>query len=467
MRGPNPRLLVEKTRMTRVPELLVLAGVTLVAFPSAPRAQEQAVAFVGVTVIPMDRERVLAGQTVLVRGERIVEIGPSARVRVPAGATRVEGAGKYLMPGVAEMHAHIPGPNAGAELVERVLFLYVANGVTTIRGMLGAPSHLSLRDRAARREIWSPTIYTSGPSFNGNSSTAVEAARRMVEEQRALGYDFLKIHPGVPRAAFDTMAATAQRVGIRFSGHVPADVGLERALEARYASIDHLDGYVEWLAGVRPGDGTNVGFFGFGVTDRVNESRLAEAVRRTREAGVWSVPTQTLLETVASEESPEQVAARPGTEYLPSQMLQGWMNTIRGWRTQSPSDAATAAHFLDIRRRLIRELAALGRVLLGSDAPQVGNVPGFSIPRELESYVRAGLTPYQALETGTLSPARFFGAERDFGTVEVGKRADLVLLDANPLEDIRNFSRQSGVMVRGRWLPRAEIDARLASLRGH
>lgn len=133
--------------------------------------------------------------------------------------------------------------------------------------MLGAPAHLDLRARAARGEIWSPTIYTSGPSFNGNSVTSPDVARRMVEEQRAAGYDFLKIHPGVPRVAFDTLAATAQRLGIRFSGHVPADVGLVRALEARYASIDHLDGYLEWLAGMPWGPSQ---WFGLNLAGRLD-----------------------------------------------------------------------------------------------------------------------------------------------------------------------------------------------------
>src|SRR3990172_9731685 len=123
------------------------------------------------------------------------------------------------MRGVAEMHAHIPGGQAPPEYTEGVLFLYLANGVTTIRGMLGAPPHLELRERAARGEIWSPTIITSGPSFNGNSVTSPAVARAMVEEQRAAGYDFLKIHPGVGRAGFDTMAATARQLGIRFAGH--------------------------------------------------------------------------------------------------------------------------------------------------------------------------------------------------------------------------------------------------------
>ena len=153
------------------------------------------------------------------------------------------------------------------------------------------------------------------------------------------------------------------------------------------------------------------------------------------------------------------------TQYLPAAMLQGWINTMRNWRTQSPVDPQTAARFLAVRRRLIRELHAAGAgILLGSDAPQVGNVPGFSIPRELASYVAAGLTPYQALETGTRSVARFFGAGREFGTVEAGKRADLVLLDANPLADIANFERQAGVMVRGRWLSADDIRRRLEAL---
>jgi imidazolonepropionase-like amidohydrolase len=441
--------------------VLVLAAALAVP-PPLPAQQDPVTAITGVTVIPMDRERRLPDQTVLVRGQRIVEVGPAARVRIPGGAVRVDGRGKYLIPGLAEMHAHIPG-GAGGELVDRVLFLYVANGVTTVRGMLGAPMHLALRDRAARGELLAPTIVTSGPSFNGTSAPAPEAARRMVEEQHAAGYDFLKIHPGLSRATFDTLAAAAARAGIRFAGHVPLDVGLARALEARYASIDHLDGYVEWLAGLLPGE--NGGFFGLAVADRVDERRVTDIARATRQAGVWVVPTQTLLETVASGEAPEQMASRPGMEYLPRTMVQGWMNTLRSWRGAGVG-AATAERFLTIRRRLVRELHRAGAgILLGSDAPQVGNVPGFSVHRELESYVAAGLTPYQALETGTTAVARFLGREAETGTVAAGQRADLVLLDADPLADIRNTRRIAGVMVRGRWLGADEIRERFAGMR--
>lgn len=442
---------------------LTALAVLLLAGAAAPlAAQDSVVAFTNVTVIPMDRERTQPAMTVVVRGERIVEVGPASRVRVPDGATRIDGTGRYLMPGVAEMHAHIPGmQNPGFQ--NRVLFMYLANGVTTIRGMLGQPQHLELRNLAERRDILSPTIYTSGPSFNGNTATTPEAARRMVEEQRQAGYDFLKIHPGLSRAVFDTMAATAQRVGIRFAGHVPVDVALGRALEARYATIDHIDGYIEWLAGAAPG--TPGGFFGLDLVDQVDIRRIPETARLTREAGVWIVPTQTLFETMAGEAAPEEMAAWPGHEFLPRPIVEQWTNNVRSFRQQN-TDRARLDHYLHVRRELIRLLHRAGAgLLLGSDAPQWMNPPGFSIARELASYVRAGLTPYQALETGTRNVARFFGAEQEFGTIAPGRRADLILLDADPLADIANFTRQAGVMVRGRWLSREEIARRLAEYR--
>jgi hypothetical protein len=197
------------------------------------RAQDGATAFVDVTLIPMDRERSVPHQTVVVRGDRIAAIGPAERVGVPDGATRVDGRGKFLIPGLAEMHAHIPGGQAPDSIVERVLFLYVSGGITTIRGMLGHPRHLDLRARAARNELLSPTIYAAGPSLNGNSLPTPDSAVKAVEQQQAAGYDLLKIHPGLKLDVFDAVVRTARRVGIRFAGHVPADVGLARAIEAR------------------------------------------------------------------------------------------------------------------------------------------------------------------------------------------------------------------------------------------
>ena len=162
----------------------------------------------------------------------MMSIAPSAKAQIPAGAARVEGKGKFLMPGLAEMHAHIPGGTAPDSAVERTLFLYAANGITTIRGMLGDPRHLVYRERAAKGEIVSPLIYTSGPSFNGKTASTKEMAVDAVIAQKKAGYDLLKIHPGVPRDVFDALAAKADEVKIPFAGHVPAAVGLQRALYA-------------------------------------------------------------------------------------------------------------------------------------------------------------------------------------------------------------------------------------------
>jgi imidazolonepropionase-like amidohydrolase len=433
---------------------------------SPPKAPDSVVAFVDVTVIPMDRERSLGHHTVLVRGDRILAMGPTDQVKVPAGTLRVEGRGKFLIPGLAEMHAHIPGGQAPDSVVERTLFLYVSGGITTVRGMLGHPRHLELRARAGRGDIVSPTIYTSGPSFNGNSVPTPQAAARRVIEQEAAGYDFLKIHPGIERHVFDTLAATAQRVGIKLAGHVPLDVGLQRALEARYASIDHLDGYVEAM--VRkdsPIPAAQSEFFGLNLGEHLDTSRLPALVEATRRAGVWNVPTQVLLENLVPGVDAEALARRPEMRYVPRGTLAQWAEEKNSLLTDTRSSLESVQATIEIRRKLIKALHTGGAgLLLGSDAPQIYNVPGFSTHRELESLVAAGLTPYQALETGTRNVAVFFGTLPSTGTIEVGKRADLILLDANPLMDVRNTTRRAGVMLGGKWLPQSSIDARLAAI---
>ncbi len=423
------------------------------------------VAFVDVTVIPMDRERLIPGQTVLVQGGRISAMGPSGRVKVPAGSSTVDGRGKFLMPGLAEMHAHIPSGEQPDSIIERTLFLYLSRGITTVRGMLGHPKHLELRNQAARGELLSPTIYTSGPSFNGNSVSTPQSASQKVAEQKAAGYDFLKIHPGIARDVFDTLAAAARRAGIGFAGHVPEDVGLQRALEARYLTIDHLDGYVEALVAPGPLTAKESAFFGLNLGGQLDESKVSALAQATRKAGVWNVPTQVLMENLAPEITLEELERRPEMRYVPQETRSKWAEVKGSIISETGSTPQSATRTMDVRRRLIKALHSAGAgLLLGSDAPQIFNVPGFSTHRELESLVAAGLTPYQALETGTRNVAVFFGTLPKTGTVEAGKQADLILLDANPLADIRNTTRQSGVMLRGRWLPKAQIESRLETI---
>jgi imidazolonepropionase-like amidohydrolase len=423
------------------------------------------VAFTDVNVIPMDGERVLRGQTVVVRGGTIAAVGPSGSVSVPAGAVRVDGTGRYLMPGLAEMHAHVPGAQASAEWMEQLLFLYLANGVTTIRGMLGAPNQLVLRERIERGELLGPTFIVGAPSLNGNSAPDPETGRRLVREHVAAGYDFLKIHPGLERAVYDAIAETAREVGLTWAGHVPAAVGVEHAIASGQSTIDHLDGYLE---GAGPAGATALGALVRG-TDPDRLRALAEA---TRAAGVWNVPTQHLWETFASTEAPEALLERTEHRYVPPQMGQGWLQQKRNMNQQMVVAGSTAedrALWVQRRREILRALADAGApLLMGSDAPQLFNVPGFSIHPEVRAMAAAGLTPYRILESGTRNVARYaadeLGLPGDFGTVAAGQRADLLLLEANPLDDVANLSRRAGVMVRGTWLPEEEIRRRLDAI---
>src|SRR5688572_31290823 len=183
-----------------LPAFLAMTAIIRQAPAQSPQTP---VVFTGVSVIPMDREEVLQNQTVIVENGRIAYVGGPRNA--PAGATIVDGGGKFLMPGIAEFHAHVPS-GAGAIHAQRTLTLYALAGVTTARGMLGAPMHLAIRDSIADGKLFGPRLFTSGPSFNGNSVTSPERAIAMVREQKEAGYDLLKIHPGVPREAFDSMA---------------------------------------------------------------------------------------------------------------------------------------------------------------------------------------------------------------------------------------------------------------------
>lgn len=354
------------------------------------------------------------------------------------------------MPGLAEMHGHIPPPSAPKAYTEAVLFLYAANGITTVRGMLGAPNQLELRDRANRGEIASPTLYLAGPSFNGNSVNSPEQAVSMVRQQKQEGWDLLKVHPGLTRDEYDAMARTAKEVGIRFAGHVPAEVGLIHALEMGQETIDHVDGYIEHLNG---------------DAGPVDEAKLADIVRRTKSAGAWIVPTMALWETLIGLGDMDTLAAMPELKYVPPQQVEQWKTAHRNRLNHPSFDRKKAEWIAKNRMRILKALDEGGvRILLGTDAPQQFSVPGFSIHREMALMVKCGFTPYQIIQSGTKNVGDYFKGKANFGTIEAGKRADLILVEDDPLKDVANIAKRAGVMLRGQWLPESEIRKKLGEI---
>ncbi|NNF03228.1 MAG: amidohydrolase family protein, partial [Rhodothermales bacterium] len=358
--------------------LAIIGASTSAAIPVAP---DTVTVFVDVHVIPMDEERVLENRTVIVRGDRIDSVVPAGSAVIPAGAVVIEGDGRYLMPGLAEMHGHVPPPSGPRREVENTLFLYAAGGVTTVRGMLGWPGQLELRSQAEQGEIVSPTLYLAGPSFNGNSISSPEQAAARAREQAAAGWDLLKVHPGLTRAEYDAMADAAHDVGIAFGGHVPADVGLLHALEKRQLTFDHIDGYTALLGGE---DGT------------IDRDALADVVRQTREAGAWIVPTLLLWESILGAADLEAMQAYEELRYVSPAQVRQWTNSVRSATSSPGYNAVEAMNITEARLEILQALHEGGvPILMGTDAPQIFSVPGFSLHREVVRMTDAGMSPFE------------------------------------------------------------------------
>lgn len=426
-------------------------------------------AFVGVDVLPMTSDAVESDWTVVVEDGAIAQAGPANQVTVPENAVVVAGAGRYLMPGLAEMHAHVPpGDDPPREAVEDILFLYVANGITTIRGMLGSAYQIPLARELERGEVLGPNFYVGAPSLNGRTAPDPDVAERLVRTSKEAGYDFQKIHPGVPLAAWDRMAEVARELGFTFGGHVPAAVGLVHAIETGISTVDHMDGYVRAVAqDAQVQSQINAGEVELaGLATGVDEAKLAEIVRLTVKHDVYVVPTMYLWENLFGSPDPDAMLAQPEMRYVSTRQHEAWRRQAAGGPRGAPQEVAA---FLDVRKQVLKALSDGGAaILMGTDSPQLFNVPGFALHRELAVMSDAGMSNYEILKSGTAAVGRYvadhLGLDGNFGAVAVGQRADLLLLDSNPLDDLANLADLAGVMVRGRWIAREEINRRLETL---
>lgn len=427
--------------------------------------RQNEIVFLSVNVIPMDSERILENQAVVVKEGKITAVGDLQVVKYSRNALVIDAKGKYLIPGLAEMHAHVP-PVDDLEPMKEALMLFVLNGVTTIRGMLGHPRHLELRAKINSGEIIGPRFYTSGPSFSGNSVKTPEAAVAMVKQQKQDGYDFLKLHPGITLENFNALVATAKQENIFFAGHVPFQVGVWRAINAGYATIDHLDGFVESLVpGIDTMQEQQTGLFGMFVADKADETLIPKLMAALRDAKIAQVPTQALAERwFTPEKTAQELRQEPEMIYMAANTLKSWTDAKMALLKNPKYNAASMKRFIVLRRKLINECNKNGvLLLLGSDAPQVFNVPGFAVHHELKYMVDAGLTPYEALRTGTANVGKFYKRE-DLGIIKSGAVADLVLLNGNPLKDISQTKNIEGVMLGSRWLSKEDIEKELKKL---
>jgi imidazolonepropionase-like amidohydrolase len=395
---------------------------------------------------------------------------------VPADARRIDGRGRFLMPGLADMHTHLysdedlPDSLAAAELG-----VMLANGVTTIRLMIGTPEHLMLRRDVAAGRVLGPQLWVASPQLTGRQATnsivvtTPDEARAAVRRITADGYDFVKLTLWITPPVYDAVIDEARKAGIRVVGHVEPEVGVRKALTTGQ-QIEHLDSYFEAvLADSAPMKEslTQQRVYQLGQwasLDFVDDRKIAEIAEATARAGVWSVPTLHVFNAAfAIGESEESIRARPDWQLMPEKSRAPYLRArVRYWSDSGAvfRTEARRRRYVDVRNQLVKRIHdAGGRILAGSDSPEWFHVYGWALHRELQAFVAAGLTPYEALLTATRRPAEFMGEAAHWGTLEPGKRADLVLLSANPLRDIRHTTQIEGVAVGGRWLDQAQLAA--------
>jgi imidazolonepropionase-like amidohydrolase len=362
-----------------------------------------------VDVIPMSVDSVRRAMTVIVRDGRIAFVGPRAEASIPTDAVMIDGTGRYLMPALIDMHAHLLRADVPA---------YVKNGVATIRNMWGTtglPSLIADIDRG----LQGPTIYSASPGVDGNPpqwpQTIVvmepESAATVVHTLAAARWRWLKVYTQLSLPVFDSVMAAARREGITPIGHVPAAVDVRHAIEEGMRSIEHFTGYDRAVSRTR-----RIGTWAWIDAD---ETRFRELAVLTARAGVWNCPTFAIYTALARQQN-------------------------------SGADQAAIAR---TRRAFLRELVRAGApILAGSDAGIDVVAPGTSLHDELREFVAAELTPYQALRAATVDAARFLG-RGDLGTIAVGSEGSLLLLRANPLRDINATRLIDGVVLRGAWIP--------------
>lgn len=404
---------------------------------------EASFAITNVTVIDVDSGVERPATTVVTRGGQIVEVGQS--VPIPPQAVQVDGTGHYLVPGLWDMHAHHQA--TGVESTD----LFVANGVTGTRDM-GSDLEviLPLRDRISRGEVLGPEIVAAGPILDAAPSdwpfrqrvTDSGEARAAVRALKERGVDFIKVHDHTPREAFFAIAEEAALVGLPFAGHVPSGVSIEEAAASGIRSMEHLSNFQVYMA--------CAGGAAYSL-DRCRALFSGLAANR-----VWQTPTIAFIRNI-----PDIFSGRPipHAEYASDSLLE-LMRRNAAASNLSEQALAFVRSSGETSLVVIRDLWASGSgILAGCD----GLVPGFCLHDELRSLTEAGLSPLEALKTATINVARFLGRESTQGAIEVGRRADLVLLAANPLQDIDNIRRVEAVVVRGHLLRKSDIDRIVAS----
>lgn len=426
---------------------------------------EAGFAVVNVTLIPMDEPGTIPEQTILIEGGRIVWIGSSSEAEIPSNFHRIDGEGLYLMPGLTDMHIHIYN--------EQELTPYLPYGITTVLSNHGTPEHLEIRDRISSGELLAPRMFTAGPTVNTVGISTAEEARELVKDQKAAGYDFIKMYGQLDREAYHALARTSHEEGIHLGGHAPRNLPFTAVLEEGQDSLAHMEEILytdeRITAAISPYRENN-NLENLPDLRPLLAEHIKELAKQVKASGIVIVPTLSGYEMIWRQTTDEyfELLKHPAMAYIDPIKRIEWQPENNGYRqslNNIPNWDVQLHRSLELQLLMLKEFHDAGvPICAGTDATLPVNFPGAGLHRELELYIEAGLSPYEALRTATVEPARMLGEEERFGTVSVGLAADLLLLSANPLDDISNTRSIVGVFAAGRWLPREHLEAMLTDL---
>jgi hypothetical protein len=416
------------------------------------------VLFRQVNVIPMTSERVLQGRDVLVENGIINSISTKP-LKADSATQVIEGRGKFLIPGLCDMHIHTDFGD------EQQLRLYVTHGVTTVLGLNGSERDLKWRQRIAAGELLGPTLYVSGQILDGDPKRTDhvfvkdrEAALAIVKQQAQAGYDFVKPYSNLSPEAYYAIVEAARQEHIRLVGHVPKKVGVVSVIRAHQDAIAHYEELYRFFVD-RSKDPWD---------KKPDPRKIPDLSRELLENQVWVISTLSAMTNILDQARDVQsVLARPEMRYVPTSYLKDYQSDPTSYPKRGEQWLAQNKIMVPFLFQLAGELNKSGvPLMVGTDATNPIQIPGFSLHDELETLVKAGLSPYQVLVAATSAPARFLN--RNAGTIEEGRIADLVLLDGNPLSKIENSRKVRGVLLRGSvWLDLASFERLEADLVDH
>jgi len=454
-------------------------AVTLRAQAAQPSARP--VVIRNVNVIAMTSPEVLRDRNVVVRDGLIVSL--DAGGSLPSDATSVDGRGKYLIPGMCDMHVHLGDESvrtlqgdAIAPAIERTqgeLIVYVRSGVTCVRNMSGSAFHLELIKQIEAGRILGPRTMTTTPIVDGDPPvwpfatkiTDPTEARALVQSFKAQGYDTVKVYNALSRDVYFALAIAAREAGMKLVGHVPFSIGIWGALSVGQYSIEHFRGY-DFNPAMAPGSSSASNRFAWWQS--LKDADLQRLAQATADAGIYNTPTLNLMELAVDGEARAKLAKRPVLADLPAATRAAVMNDS-AVKLFSSEALKAMRDSLPVQQRLLRYMMEDGApILAGTDTPALGAIAGDALHRELELIAAASSNNFYALSAATTVPARYFnglgnrpGSIASAGTIEAGKPADMVLLGANPLDDISNVRKIDGVVLRGEWLSSTDLKARL------